>query len=105
MGAGGADVGCRRQRKESIDMFFNKRIISALDKERLLDTVARERRSWASHAPYLELFPKEIRRAPALEPADIPADAITMNTRFTLEAPWTGERASYTLVYPDEVDP
>lgn len=83
-------------------MFFRRRMISALDKARLLESIDRERDSWTSYAPYLDFFRAEIRRTPAVEPAEVPGDAITMNSRFALLDPRTEERVSYTLTYPEE---
>jgi regulator of nucleoside diphosphate kinase len=83
-------------------MIFRRRIISALDKERVLEAIDYERGSWASYAPSLDLFQREVRRTPALKPADVPVDAITLHSRFALMDLRTEERTSYTLVYPDE---
>ena len=83
-------------------MFFRRRIVSALDRERLLEMIDHERSSWASYAPYLDFFLRELRRTPALDPAAVPPDAITMNSHFALMDLGTDERISYTLVYPDE---
>ena len=85
-------------------MFFKRRIISALDKARLLDAVDRERSSWTSYAPCLDYFRRELARTPALEAADVPPDVITMGTRFALADVPPGERDAYTLAYPGEED-
>jgi regulator of nucleoside diphosphate kinase len=83
-------------------MLFRRRIVSTLDKERLLEAIDRERSSWSSYAPYLDFVRADIRRSSAMEPADVPRDAITMNSRFRLLDLRTEEQISYTLVYPDQ---
>jgi len=46
----------------------------------------------------------ELDRAQVVEDDEIPADVITMNTRFELRDLDTGFVAEYTLVYPGEAD-
>ncbi len=38
------------------------------------------------------------------DPADIPRDVVTMNSRVTVRDMDTGERSVYTLVYPEKAD-
>jgi regulator of nucleoside diphosphate kinase len=85
-------------------MLMNQRIMSARDNARLSTAVAEARNSWLTYAPYLELFRAELRRARTMPPGDVPADVVTMNSRFAVTDPRTGEAVSYTLVYPDSAD-
>jgi regulator of nucleoside diphosphate kinase len=81
-------------------MVLARRIVSAHDNRRLAAAVERARHSWLTYAPYLDLFRAELRRAPAVAPADVPRDVITMNSRFAVSNPRTVEAICYTLVYP-----
>jgi regulator of nucleoside diphosphate kinase len=82
-------------------MLMNRRIVSALDHERLIAAVDRARSAWTTYAPNLNFFSAELRRGEALHPADVPGDVITMNSRFALRDVRTDEVMAYELVYPD----
>jgi regulator of nucleoside diphosphate kinase len=47
---------------------------------------------------------EEIGRARVVEPAAVPADVVTMNSRVSFEDVDTGERLEMTLVYPHDAD-
>lgn len=79
-----------------------KRVISAQDGDRLSAALERARSSWLTYAPCLDAFRSELGRARALPPADVPGDAVTMNSRFAVIDPRTGESICYTLVYPEQ---
>lgn len=79
-----------------------KRIVPNHDKERLRAAIERARSSWLTYAPYLDLFRAELRRTEGVSPDQVPDDVITMNSRFAISNPDTGEVVSYTLVYPDQ---
>ena len=83
-------------------MLLSRRVISAQDNEKLFGAVDRARESWVTYAPYVDLFRAELRRAPVVPSADVPPDVITMNSRFAVMDPRTGETISYTLVYPED---
>jgi regulator of nucleoside diphosphate kinase len=82
-------------------MLLCERIVSVQDKQRLTAAVERARSSWSTYAPYLDFFGAELRRALVLPPSQVPDDVITMNSRFVLADPRSGESTSYSLVYPD----
>jgi regulator of nucleoside diphosphate kinase len=86
-------------------MFPAARILSAIDSERLLPAIERARSSWLTFAPYLDSFGAELRRSQVLPPAEVPADVITMNSRFSLLASRADGAICYTLVYPGEEAP
>ena len=77
----------------------------AKDKERLIDTVDQALDSWATYAPYLNFFGSKLRRSHALPAHEVPADVITMNSRFALRNEETGDTVCYTLVYPEDEAP
>jgi regulator of nucleoside diphosphate kinase len=82
-------------------MLMNRRILSALDHERLVAAVDHARNSWTTYAPNLDFFRAELRRAQALDATDVPPDVITMNSRFALRDARTDEVIAYELVYPE----
>jgi len=47
---------------------------------------------------------RALETADVKEPADIPRDVVTMNSRVTVCDMDTGERSVYTLVYPERAD-
>lgn len=85
-------------------MLLNTRIMSERDNARLSTAVAEARSSWQTYAPYLELFRAELRRARTVSSTEVPADVVTMNSRFAVTDPRTDETVCYTLVYPDVAD-
>jgi regulator of nucleoside diphosphate kinase len=86
-------------------MIATRRLISAQDHTRILTAVDGARNAWSTYAPYLDFFRSELRRARPLPTPLVPPDVITMNSRFTLTDPATGEAACHTLVYPDDGAP
>jgi regulator of nucleoside diphosphate kinase len=86
-------------------MLTAKRVLSANDRERLIPVIDRARDSWLTYAPYLERFRSDLRRSRGVPPAEVPADAITMNSRFVLSHPRGDGPVCYTLVYPEEESP
>lgn len=51
---------------------------------------------------YLESLQHELDRAHIVEPAEVPHDVVTMNSRVRLRNVETGEETVYTLVFPAE---
>jgi regulator of nucleoside diphosphate kinase len=82
-------------------MLTANRLISAQDHSRILSAVDGARNAWSTYAPYLDFFRSELRRARPLPAPLVPPDVITMNSRFALTDPESGESICYTLVYPD----
>jgi regulator of nucleoside diphosphate kinase len=76
-----------------------------LDRDRLGESVTRARSSWRTYAPYLDWFRKRLSAARAVPSAGIPADVLTMNSRFIVRDIKSGETTCYTLVYPEDESP
>ena len=53
---------------------------------------------------YLESLRNELERAHIVEPAALPDDVVTMNSRVRLKDMETGEENNYSLVFPSEAD-
>lgn len=76
-------------------------VVSSLDLDRLallLDNVDRKQYPAASQ------LERELDRADVLEPADMPADVITMNSRARFVDETSGQEHEMTLVYPKDAD-
>ena len=54
--------------------------------------------------PYLQELERELDRALVVEPTEIPADTVTMNSTIRLIQLETGDDMTLTLVYPDDAD-
>src|SRR5687767_7997128 len=85
-----------------MNMLLANRILSSIDRERLIPVVERARGSWLTYAAYLDRFHADLRRSQAVPSSDVPGDVITMNSRFALSRPGGDGLVSYTLVYPEE---
>jgi len=86
-------------------MTLSTQMTSVNDRERLLEAVDRALSSWVTYAPYLDFFRRRLRRSRAVAAEKVPADVITMNSRFALQDEKTGESIWYTLVYPEDEAP
>ncbi len=67
--------------------------------EELLEKVSTEDSRDSKHLNELE---DELLRAEVVEPRDIPADVITMNSQVCLKDLESGEELVYTLVFPND---
>ena len=85
-----------------MDVLLSTRLVSAVDRERLMPVIDRARSSWLTYAPYLDLFRAELRRSRGVAPAEVPPDVVTMNSRVALLGPEDEGVIVYTLVYPEE---
>jgi regulator of nucleoside diphosphate kinase len=85
-------------------MLFRTGITSSVDKDRLLTSVGSALNSWVTYTPNLESFRSSLRLSDALAPQDVPADMITMNSRFVVGDPDGEATTSYTLVFPEDAD-
>jgi regulator of nucleoside diphosphate kinase len=83
-------------------MLLCRKVVSEQDNERLVAAIDRARSSWLTYAPYLDSLRSELRKARPVPPAGVPQDMITMNSRFAVLDPRTGESICYTLVYPED---
>ena len=76
-------------------------IMSIRDARRLEALIASPRAAGSATA---ELLEREIARADVREPADIPADVVTMNSDVVCVDEATGAEHSLRLVYPEAAD-
>jgi regulator of nucleoside diphosphate kinase len=76
-------------------------IMSIRDARRLEALIASPRAAGSATA---ELLEREITRADVREPADIPADVVTMNSDVVCVDDSTGAEHALRLVYPDAAD-
>jgi regulator of nucleoside diphosphate kinase len=75
--------------------------ISSLDLERLeaiLDSLP------ADSFPEADLLAAELDRAEVLDPKEMPADVVTMNSRVRFAMEPSGKEYELTLVYPKDID-
>ena len=86
-------------------MLLSTQMTSTCDRERLLQAVDRALSSWATYAPYLDFFRRQLRGSRAVPVEEVPGDVITMNSRFALRDDHTGDTVCYTLVYPEDDAP
>ena len=80
-------------------------VISIRDKEQLVAAVRTARSSWTTFTPQLDSFLAELRDVPAVLPAEVPEDVVTMDSRFVVRDVRANTPATFTLVFPDEADP
>ena len=78
-------------------------VITSQDKRRrenLLAEMCRDRRVDGD----LKSLDEELHRASIVDPKDVPADVITMNSRAEMRDLESGETESFTLVFPAEAN-
>ena len=83
-------------------MMSYETLVTDADRERVLERIDRARRSWSTYSPLLDCFRTGLGSVRTVRPAEVPGDVITMNSRFDVVDRRTGERTSYTLVYPED---
>jgi regulator of nucleoside diphosphate kinase len=83
-------------------MLEAKLIVNKQDRQRLLDAIGAARRSWITYAPALDWLARQLKQARECEPADVPRDVVTMNSRVEIKDLRTGQPEQVTLVYPGE---
>jgi regulator of nucleoside diphosphate kinase len=71
----------------------------ALQLQRLIDG---RRAGNPSDNPYLDMLEQELERAEIVDPGDIPADVVTMNSEVLLEDLDSGEERVYRLIFPSQ---
>jgi regulator of nucleoside diphosphate kinase len=79
--------------------------ISAVDAEKLHDLIWQSQATDYRGSPYLKMLAGELDRAKVVDPHEIPADVITMNSTASLVDVESGEEMQYTLVFPEAADP
>lgn len=79
-------------------------VITAADFERLDALLASEFAKAISPVEYLDDLRAELSDAQIVAPDKVPRTVVTMNSTVTLQDLDTGEKETYTLVYPDQAD-
>ena len=81
--------------------------ITRQDKKRLYDVI-QDAETQADRGPVdfngLRLLLEELRVATMVDPEEIPADVVTMNTKVLLRDQEADEEMTYTLVFPEDAD-
>lgn len=79
-------------------------IIAEADYQRLTTLLESDFVKAMSPAEYLDNLRAELRRAQVVPRNKVPRTVVTMNSTVTLRDIDTGEKETYTLVYPDQAD-
>lgn len=79
-------------------------VITSLDRERLMAILNSPGEQQGPDREHLTELRAELERAAVVEPGDVPADVITMNSRFRVRDLASGEVHEYSLVYPHVAD-
>ena len=77
--------------------------ITSRDKERL-EKLLTEAAATLAQPPDLQALAQELKRAVVVDPDEIPADVITMNSRAEMKDLETGEQLTFTLVFPSQAN-
>ena len=78
--------------------------ITSVDNSRLQSILMSPTIQSGPNREHLAELQKELERAVIVDPKDIPADVVTMNSRFRVRDMVSGEVNEYTLVFPHEAD-
>lgn len=78
--------------------------ITEFDKKRLMKLIQLGGEAAMRANAYLESLAEELARGEIVDPATVPPDVITMNSRVLLVDLETGEEMIFTLVFPDEAN-
>ena len=78
--------------------------VTTFDMDRLRDLIESHQGARRVHLETIKVLERELDRAIVLEPEEVPADVVTMNSQVTVEDLATGEEAVYTLVFPSSAD-
>jgi regulator of nucleoside diphosphate kinase len=79
-------------------------VVTEADLERLNSLLASEFAKAISPVEYLDDLRSELQKARIVQPDKVPRHVVTMNSTVTLRDLETGERETYTLVYPNQAD-
>jgi len=81
-------------------------VITSFDLQRLLKQIEafEESGRFAQDAEYIETLKTELAKASVVDPAQVPDDVITMNSRVQLKELDTKRQLEYTLVFPEKAD-
>ena len=81
-------------------MIERKIHITRYDMDRLTELIDGLRLSPKANQAHLDLLEKELYRAVLVDPQQIPHDVITMNSKVIITDTESGEKTTYTLVFP-----
>jgi len=81
-------------------MIERKIHITRYDMDRLTELIDGLRLSPKANQANLDLLEKELYRAVLVDPQQIPHDVITMNSKVIITDTESGEKTTYTLVFP-----
>ncbi|MBX3415798.1 MAG: nucleoside diphosphate kinase regulator [Pirellulales bacterium] len=79
-------------------------MVTTLDRRRLGTLVERLARQNVAERRHLEALLDEVDRAQPVEPENVPAEIVTMNTTVRLHDDETEEDETYTLTYPERAN-
>jgi regulator of nucleoside diphosphate kinase len=85
-------------------MVEQKIYITQADADKLRDLMWEAEAGDYRGSEYLRNLKQEMERAVIVEPKEVPADVITMNSTASLVDVETGEEMKYTLVFPADAD-
>lgn len=78
--------------------------ITSFDMDRLQSIIDNHRSASPKIKEQIERLEKELDKAFVVEPKDIPADVVTMNTKLRLLDETSGEEKNISLVFPSDAD-
>ena len=85
-------------------MTIRKLHITRQDHRRLTDMLEEALARKSRDTAFLKELASELAQADAVDPQDVPADVITMNSRVVMKDVASGELMEYTLVFPEQAD-
>ena len=78
--------------------------ITNQDHQRLTDMLEEALARNSRDSGFLKELARELALAQAVDPKEVPANVVTMNSRVVLQDVESGERMEYTLVFPEKAD-
>jgi regulator of nucleoside diphosphate kinase len=78
--------------------------ITSNDKQQLLELLAVVKGLEARHRGDLDALEAELHRAVVVDPKEVPAEVITMNSQADLVDLDTGEQVTFRVVFPHDAD-
>ena len=78
--------------------------VTVQDQQRLTDMLEEALARNSRDSGFLKELARELALAQAVDPKEVPADVVTMNSRVVLQDVESGEHMEYTLVFPDQAD-
>lgn len=78
--------------------------ITNFDRERLYSIINNHRSASPKMKAQIDRLEEELEKAVIVEPKDVPADVVTMNTKLRLRDEKSGEERIFSLVFPSDAD-